>query len=85
MRRADEARAAIPADTVEQTVLAMHHRAATAMAESWFRDQILPLTVTRGRKEVVFDTDEHVRTGMSMDDLARRHPRPDGGGRAPQS
>lgn len=58
----------------DELALASHQRAATAIAEGRFRDQILPVTVTKGRKEVVFDTDEHVRTGMTIEELARLRP-----------
>ena len=36
-------------------------RAAEAIAQGRFREQIVPVTVRRGREEVAFDTDEHPR------------------------
>ncbi|MCA1494738.1 beta-ketothiolase BktB [Ensifer sp. NBAIM29] len=51
-----------------------HRRAAAAIQAGLFRDQILPVTITQNRKEVVFDTDEHVRPDVSLDDLAKLRP-----------
>lgn len=58
-----------------------HRRAAEAIAEGRFRDQILPMQVKVGRAERVFDTDEHVRADVSAEDLAKLRPafRKDGG------
>lgn len=58
-----------------------HQRAAAAIAQGRFKEQILPLTVRTGRSESVFDTDEHVRPNVTIDDLARLRPafRKDGG------
>jgi acetyl-CoA C-acetyltransferase len=54
--------------------LESHRRAAHAIAEGRFGEQILPLTVTRERKQVVFDTDEHVRPNVTPADLAKLRP-----------
>ncbi|MFG1424953.1 beta-ketothiolase BktB [Roseixanthobacter glucoisosaccharinicivorans] len=43
----------------DELALASQQRARAAIDEGRFRDQILPVTVTVGRKEMVFDTDEH--------------------------
>lgn len=51
-----------------------HRRAARAIAEGRFRDQILPITVRRGRAEAVFDTDEHVRAEVTAESLAGLRP-----------
>ncbi|WP_323006721.1 beta-ketothiolase BktB [Pseudorhodobacter sp.] len=48
-----------------------HHRAARAIAEGRFTDQIHPITVKRGRSEGVFDQDEHVRPDVTAADLAK--------------
>jgi acetyl-CoA C-acetyltransferase len=58
-----------------------HRRAAQAIAEGRFTGQILPLMVRKGRQEVAFDTDEHVRPGASLADMAALRPvfRKDGG------
>jgi acetyl-CoA C-acetyltransferase len=47
-----------------------HRRAAAAIAEGRFKSQIVPV-VTKGKKgDVVFDTDEHVKPGTTMETLA---------------
>lgn len=43
----------------DELALTSQQRARAAIDEGRFRDQILPVTVTVGRKETVFDTDEH--------------------------
>ncbi|CAH1688283.1 Beta-ketothiolase BktB [Hyphomicrobiales bacterium] len=48
-----------------------HRRAARAIAEGRFKEQILPLTVKKGRSEAVFDTDEHVRANATLEDMTR--------------
>lgn len=68
------ARAGIDRATQDAFALESHARAARAIAAGHFRDQILPMTVRRGREEVVFDTDEHVRAGLTAEDLAKLRP-----------
>lgn len=51
-----------------------HRRAASAINLGHFNEQILPLTVRQGRKDVVFDTDEHVRADLKVEDLAKLRP-----------
>ncbi|MEP9368977.1 beta-ketothiolase BktB [Xanthobacter sp. VNH20] len=43
----------------DELALTSQQRARAAIDEGRFQDQILPVTVTVGRKEMVFDTDEH--------------------------
>lgn len=46
-----------------------HRRAAAAIAEGRFKSQIVPV-VLKGRKgDVVFDTDEHVKPGTTVESL----------------
>jgi acetyl-CoA C-acetyltransferase len=68
------ARAGIDRQAQDAFAVESHRRAAAAIAAGHFRDQILPLTVRAGRTERVFDTDEHVRPGVTMDDLAKLRP-----------
>ena len=68
------ARAGIDRQAQDAFAVESHRRAAAAIAAGHFRDQILPLTVRAGRIERVFDTDEHVRPGVTMDDLAKLRP-----------
>jgi acetyl-CoA C-acetyltransferase len=48
-----------------------HRRAARAIAEGRFKQQILPVTLKTRRGETVFDTDEHVRGNTTAEDLAK--------------
>ncbi|MBD8891132.1 acetyl-CoA C-acyltransferase family protein [Roseibium litorale] len=51
-----------------------HRRAARAIEAGYFKDQILPMMVKKGRSETVFDTDEHVRPGVTLEDMAKLRP-----------
>lgn len=51
-----------------------HRRAARAVAEGRFREEIVPVAVRKGRDDVVFDADEHVRPGVTEEDLAKLRP-----------
>lgn len=60
----------------DQDALAVrsHQRATAAMAAGKFDEEIIPVTV-RGRKEdIIFDTDEHVRSNTSIRKLATLKP-----------
>ena len=67
----------------QQDALAVesHRRAAAAIAESRFKSQILPITLKGKKGDVVFDTDEHVKAGTTMESLAKLKPafKKDGG------
>ena len=54
--------------------LESHRRAAKAIAEGRFREQILPMSVRKGRAEAVFDTDEHVRSDAAPQDMSKLRP-----------
>ncbi|MGF7137249.1 acetyl-CoA C-acetyltransferase [Paraburkholderia sp. EB58] len=51
-----------------------HHRAANAIDNGYFKDQILPITIRSKKGEIVFDADEHVRRDASVDDFAKLKP-----------
>ena len=51
-----------------------HRRAAHALANGYFREQIVPVTQTIKGKEIVFDTDEHVRADLEMSELSALRP-----------
>lgn len=51
-----------------------HARAARAIAEGRFKSQIVPITLKTRKGEVVFDTDEHVKPGTTMETLAKMRP-----------
>src|SRR5436190_8075389 len=48
-----------------------HRRAAAAIAEGRFKSQILPIELKSKKGPVIFDTDEHVRTDVSADSMAK--------------
>jgi len=48
-----------------------HQRAAQAIAEGRFKDQIVPIEVKTRKGMVAFDTDEHVRSDVSAEELAK--------------
>jgi len=54
--------------------LESHRRAAEAIRDGRFKDQIVPLSVGRRGKEKVFDTDEHVRYEAQIEDMAKLRP-----------
>lgn len=60
----------------DQDALALEgqKRAAQAIAEGRFRDQIVPVEITVKRKSVAFDTDEYVRANAAAEDFAGLKP-----------
>jgi len=48
-----------------------HRRAAAAISEGRFKSQILPIELKSRKGPVIFDTDEHVRTDVSADTMAK--------------
>ena len=67
----------------EQDALAVesHRRAAAAIADGRFKSQIVPIVKQTKKGEVVFDTDEHVKPGTTMETLGKMKPafKKDGG------
>jgi acetyl-CoA C-acetyltransferase len=67
----------------QQDALALlsHRRAAAAIANGYFTEQILPVEIRAKGKVTVFDTDEHVRADVSAEELAQLRPlfKKDGG------
>jgi acetyl-CoA C-acetyltransferase len=51
-----------------------HRRAAAAVEAGYFADQITPVEVPAKKGTVIVDTDEHIRPGVTTDDLARLRP-----------
>jgi acetyl-CoA C-acetyltransferase len=56
-------------------------RAAAAIAEGRFKDQIVPIVKKTRKGEVTFDTDEHVKAATTVETLAKLRPafKKDGG------
>ncbi|MBV8613229.1 MAG: acetyl-CoA C-acyltransferase family protein [Acetobacteraceae bacterium] len=51
-----------------------HRRAARAIQEGRFKEQIVPIRLKTRKGETVFDTDEHVRADASAEDLGKLRP-----------
>jgi len=60
----------------DQDALAVesHKRATSAIAEGCFKEQILPLEIKQRKKTLIFDTDEHVRSDVTLEDMTRLKP-----------
>ena len=48
-----------------------HRRAAAAIEAGHFADQIVPVKLASRKGETLFDTDEHVRAGANLEDMAK--------------
>ncbi|KVM52713.1 acetyl-CoA acetyltransferase [Burkholderia ubonensis] len=64
----------ITRDDQDALALESHRRAARAIAEGRFKDQILPIAIRTRKGEVQFDTDEHVRNDASAGDFTKLKP-----------
>ena len=60
----------------DRFALESHQKAAHAQDEGWFDEEIVPVTVPARKKqaEFVFDKDETIRRGSSMEKLAKLRP-----------
>ncbi len=60
----------------DQDALAVesHNRAEKAIAEGRFKEQILPIEIKSRKGVTVFDTDEHVRNGLTQEQLSGMRP-----------
>ncbi|SFC18432.1 acetyl-CoA C-acetyltransferase [Marinospirillum celere] len=61
-------------EQIDNFALQSHQKAAKAIEEGRFRSQLVPLKVKKGREEVEFSTDEHVRSQASLDDFSKLRP-----------
>ncbi|HEX4856212.1 MAG TPA: beta-ketothiolase BktB [Limnobacter sp.] len=57
----------------DQDALAVesHKRAANAIANGYFKEQILPIEIKSKKGPVMFDTDEHVRSDATLEGMAK--------------
>src|SRR5438874_2137445 len=55
----------------QDALAAESHRRAAA---GYFADQITPVEAPAGKRTMIVDTDEHIRPGVTPDDLARLRP-----------
>jgi acetyl-CoA C-acetyltransferase len=60
-------------DAQDAFALESQNRAAKAIAEGRFKDQIVPITISSKKGDIVFDTDEHPRA-TSLEKLAAMKP-----------
>jgi acetyl-CoA C-acetyltransferase len=51
-----------------------HRRAAEAIRQGYFKEQILPLELKSRKGTTVFDTDEHVRADATLEGMAKLKP-----------
>lgn len=51
-----------------------HRRAAAAIEAGYFKEQIVPITLKSRKGETVFETDEHVKPGTTVEKLAGMRP-----------
>lgn len=54
--------------------LRSHHRAAKAIDEGYFEDQIVPVEIKQKKQTVEFTTDEHVRASASEEGFSKLKP-----------
>ena len=69
-------------EELDQLSVDSHARAAAAIENGWFKNEIVPIEIPQEDGSVkIFDTDECVRPGTSMEKLAGLKPifKPDGG------
>ncbi len=58
----------------DQLAVTSHARAARAIEQGYFKEQILPIEIKKKRETVLFDTDETVRPGTTVEQLAKLRP-----------
>lgn len=71
----------ISRETQDALAVESHRRAAHAIAEGYFKEQIVPVEIKTRKGVVAFDTDEHVRADASLEGMAALRPvfKKDGG------
>ncbi|MFM5930771.1 MAG: beta-ketothiolase BktB [Novosphingobium sp.] len=68
------ARHCISREDMDAVAVTSHQRAARAIAEGRFKDQIVPVEIKTRKGTVLFDTDEHVKADTNMEALAAMRP-----------
>ena len=68
------ARYGIDREAQDALALESQRRAARAIAEGRFKDQIVPVEIASRKGTIVFDTDEHVRGDVTLEGLAKMKP-----------
>ncbi len=49
-------------------------RAAAAVAAGYFKEQIVPITISSRKGDITFDTDEHIKGNTTLESLAKMKP-----------
>lgn len=68
------ARHGISREDMDALSVTSHERAVQAISEGRFKQQILPVEIVTRKGSVVFDTDEHPRSDVTMESLAKMRP-----------
>lgn len=68
------ARCSISREDQDALAVESHKRAAHAIAQGYFKDQIVPVEVKTRKGAVAFETDEHVRADASLESMAGLRP-----------
>ena len=68
------ARRQVSRDDQDALAAESHRRAANAIAEGRFREQIVPVEIVTRKGTQIFDTDEHVRVDTTVDVLSKMKP-----------
>lgn len=58
----------------DEFALLSHQRACHAIAQGWFKDEIVPIEIKTRKGTTVFDTDEHPMADTSVEALAKLRP-----------
>ncbi|WP_420547939.1 beta-ketothiolase BktB [Curvivirga sp.] len=61
----------ISREEMDEYSVESHKRAQNAIDQGYFKSQIVPVEVKKGRQMVTFDTDEHVRADASMENMGK--------------
>lgn len=64
----------ITRDQMDALAVESHRRAAHAIEQGYFREQIVPVDIVSRKGTTTFAMDEHVKPGTTLDDLARMTP-----------
>jgi acetyl-CoA C-acetyltransferase len=64
----------ITREECDQLALLSHQRAVRAVDEGRFKREIVPVLVKKGKKEILFEQDEHPIRGANLDTMAKLQP-----------
>lgn len=65
---------AIPREEQDELALSSHRKAAAAQRDGRFAGELVPVTVQDRKASTVVETDEHIRTDTSLEQLGRLRP-----------